>query len=65
MKVKASAYVPTSITITFETEPEYKMFYKVMSRNLTIPKVVCKDNPADKELLTTMMDVIHLEMTNK
>ena len=65
MIVKASTYIPTSITITFQTEAEYLMFYKMMSRNLTIPKVVCKDNPADKELLTTIMDVIHLEMTNK
>lgn len=65
MKVKAATYVPTSITITFETEGEYLMFYKMMSRDLTIPKVVCKHNPDDKELLTRMMNIIHLEMTNK
>ena len=65
MIVKASTYVPTSITITFQTEAEYAMFYRVMSRDLTIPNLVCKNNPVDKELLTTMMNIIHLEMTNK
>jgi hypothetical protein len=65
MIVKSSTYIPTSITITFETESEYKMFCRVMSRDLTIPNLVCKNNPVDKELLTTMMNIIHLEMTNK
>lgn len=62
-------YNPVSINVTFETNEEYEMFFKMLSWNVSVPELVYRTPYVDafgkQKALGDMMQSIHDTMVEE